>query len=113
MLTQVLDATEINEERPDQKAGKRSSTTQRLRFHSRIRGAARHEAKYGDARDSINGDQHRSWYCLPHEFTATLPRVPVHVRLQFLDPLYAGQAFRRAPRAGPGFCRVLETDADR
>jgi hypothetical protein len=32
--------------------------------------------------------------CVPQEFTATLPRVAVQVRQQFLDAFYAGQAHR-------------------
>ncbi len=50
---------------------------------------------YGAARVIVNGDHHRWWLFILHEFPATLPRVAVRVRQRFLDALCAGQAFRR------------------
>jgi hypothetical protein len=77
------------EDRPGHKAGKQSSTAQRLTLHSSVGGAASHGSKLWRCLRHRQRDPHRWWLCVPQEFTATLPRVAVQMRQQSLDPFYA------------------------
>jgi hypothetical protein len=70
---------------------------------------------YGAAGVTVNGDHHRWWLCIPHEFPATLPSVPVQVRQQVPGCSTLAKPVPEVLRelGRPDSNRVFRTDSDR
>ena len=87
MLAQLFNPTEIKKNGPATRPAIAPARRSALPFTAALAVLPATSQSYGDIRVIVNGDHHRWWLCVPHQFRATLPRVAVRARQQFLDAL--------------------------
>jgi hypothetical protein len=87
MLAQLFNPTEIKKNGPATRPAIAPARRSGIPFRAALAVLPGTSQSYGYARVIVNGDHHRWWLCIPHEFTATLHRGAVQVRQQFLDAL--------------------------
>lgn len=102
MLTQLFNPTEIKKNGPATRPAIAPARRSASPLQAALAVLPATSQSYGAARVIVNGDHHRWWLCIPHEFPATLPCVPGGRGSSSSMRSYAGQARpRAAPRAGP------------
>ena len=76
MLTQLFNPTEIKKNGPATRPAIAPARRSASPLQAALAVLPATSQSYGAARVIVNGDHHRWWLCIPHEFPATLPCVP-------------------------------------
>ena len=85
MLTQLFNPTEIKKNGPATRPAIAPARRSASPLQAALAVLPATSQSYGAARVIVNGDHHRWWLCIPHEFPATLPCVPGGVSLPTMD----------------------------